>query len=72
MLDTNDCFIVNLGDRIFVWIGRRATKQERKNGMFFAQDFLTQHALPDWTPIERVAEGGETAVRLLTWQLAPG
>jgi hypothetical protein len=60
-VDTNDCFLVNLGDQLFVWIGRRATAAEKKNSMLFAQDFLAQHGLPDWTPVERVVEGGETA-----------
>jgi hypothetical protein len=27
------------------------------------QDFLVQHDMPDWTPVERVLEGGETQVR---------
>jgi hypothetical protein len=35
--------------------------QEKKNAMLFAQDFLAQHSMPDWTPVERVLEGGETA-----------
>lgn len=60
MLDTNDCFIVSTGSSLFCWIGKRATKEEKKNAMLFAQDFLVQQDMPDWTPVERVLEGGET------------
>ena len=48
--------VSKLSGRLFVWIGRRATKQEKKNAMLFAQDFLQQHSMPDWTPVERVIE----------------
>lgn len=59
MLDTNDCFILDAGSEIFTWIGKGATKQERKESMVTAQHFLTSQKKPHWTPISRVVEGGE-------------
>eukprot|EP01052_Picozoa_sp_SAG31_P016736 SAG31_NODE_1120_length_9805_cov_8.220173_6_plen_1010_part_00 len=61
MLNTNECFVIFLGDRIFVWVGRRTTAQEKKNSIHFAEWFLNQRGLPHWLPVERVVEGGETA-----------
>jgi hypothetical protein len=59
LLDTNDVFILDVHCEIFVWIGKGATQQEKKNGMKFAQDYLTANKLPDWLPISRILEGGE-------------
>jgi hypothetical protein len=62
MLDGNDVFLLDTGTEIFVWIGGKATKDERNKGMKYAQDFLTQNSRPNWTPITRLPESGETPV----------
>jgi hypothetical protein len=61
-LDTNDVFIVDADVEIFVWIGRGATAQEKREGMIHASNYLTQANKPAWTPISRVVEGAETPV----------
>lgn len=58
-LDTNDCFILDLGTQIFVWVGKGSTQQEKNSSMKFATQFLSDGGRPDWTPITRVVEGGE-------------
>ncbi|KAL0221446.1 hypothetical protein RCL1_001300 [Eukaryota sp. TZLM3-RCL] len=60
LLDTNDCFILDLGNELFVWVGRHSTNEEKTGAMKFAEDFLVQNNRPEWTPITRVIEDGET------------
>ena len=38
----------------------QANKDEKKNSMVMAQEFLAKNGMPAWTAIERVPEGGET------------
>lgn len=61
MLDTNDCFILDTGSGIYVWIGRKATDQEKKQGMSKAQDFLKSKKYPAWTKVTRIVESAESA-----------
>lgn len=61
MLDSADVFIVDLGHQIYCWIGAGASKNERRKGMKYATDFLTQGGRPLHTPIIKVVEGGEPA-----------
>lgn len=74
MLNTNDCFILDSGTKIFVWVGRNATDQERKQSMTRAQGFLKTKKYPTWTKVTRVVEGGETTLFkqfFLTWKDNP-
>jgi hypothetical protein len=69
MLDEKDCFIVDTGNEVYVWVGKGATKEERTKSMTHAADYIEQNNLPKWLPIARVAQGGETAAfkGLFTW-----
>lgn len=61
MLDTNDVFILNTGQAgVFAWVGKGSDKQEKMEAMKAAQRFVKQEKLPEWTPIARLVEGGET------------
>jgi hypothetical protein len=60
MLDANDVFIVDSGSEVFVWVGDKATKQEREKSMIHAQDYLKQNNRPAWVPITRIIATGET------------
>jgi gelsolin len=58
-LDANDVFIFDTGAEVFAWIGKRASPEEKKKALAFAQDYLTKYNRPIWLPICRVLEGGE-------------
>jgi hypothetical protein len=61
-LDSNDAFILDNGVEVFVWIGKRASRDERKFGMQYAERYLKDNGRPPFTPISRVVEGGENSV----------
>jgi len=61
-LDDDDCFILEAPTEVFVWIGKKATKQERLESMNLTQEFLVIQNKPNWTPISRVVSGAETTV----------
>jgi len=60
-LHTDDVFIVDALDTIYVWIGKGATQQEKRSGVQLAQSYLNDQ--PDRnqkTPIVRIHQGNET------------
>lgn len=61
LLNPDDAFIVDCGNRIWIWVGKAANANERKMAMNHACDYVTRNNLPDWTPITRVLDGKETA-----------
>lgn len=61
MLNTNDVFILDTGSGIYVWVGKKATEQEKKQGMSRAQGFLQTKKYPVWTKVTRIVEGAESA-----------
>ena len=62
MLDGDDAYILDSGSAIFVWIGKTASASERKEAMVQAQKYIVDKGRPNNIPIERVAQGGETAM----------
>lgn len=60
-LDTNDAFIVDAGCSLFVWIGKRANKSEKREAMQFAVEYLGSKGRSAKIPIARVMEGKEPA-----------
>jgi len=58
-LDTNDAFLLDVGCELFVWIGKKASKQEKQLGMSMAQEYIKQNKLPNWLPLSQILEGGE-------------
>mmetsp|Transcript_16108 Transcript_16108/g.50373 ORF Transcript_16108/g.50373 Transcript_16108/m.50373 type:complete len:485 (-) Transcript_16108:52-1506(-) len=59
MFKTEDVFIFNSGFEVYCWIGKGASKAERKLGLYYAQEYLKKYNLPVYTPIVRCFEGGE-------------
>ncbi|GAB0094218.1 Gelsolin [Sergentomyia squamirostris] len=60
-LKTEDCFILDTGSGIFVWVGRGATQQEKSQAIARAQGFISSKKYPTWTQVQRIVESAETA-----------
>jgi len=58
-LDSNDSFILDAGYEVFVWVGKKASKEEKSKGLAFATDYIFKNDRPKTLPISRVLEGGE-------------
>jgi gelsolin len=58
-LKTEEVFIVDMGSVVYCWVGKGASKDERANGLKFANDYLVSNKMPFSTPIIRVMEGAE-------------
>uniref|UniRef100_A0A1B0BZ83 Gelsolin-like domain-containing protein n=1 Tax=Glossina palpalis gambiensis TaxID=67801 RepID=A0A1B0BZ83_9MUSC len=61
MLNSQDCFILDTGSGIYVWVGRGATQKEKTDSLIKAQEFLRSKKYPAWTQIHRIVEGAESA-----------
>lgn len=59
-LSSSDAFIVDVGSRVFVWVGKEASKNERRIAMRFATDYLARLGRPLHTPVSKIIEGNET------------
>ncbi len=56
-----DAFIVDTGaNSIFVWIGKKANKDERKAAFKNARDFIQTKGYKQWCSVTTVKEGTET------------
>eukprot|EP00296_Roombia_truncata_P007845 JP446301.1.p1 GENE.JP446301.1~~JP446301.1.p1 ORF type:complete len:370 (-),score=176.59 JP446301.1:122-1231(-) len=60
MLDSNDVFIFDAGVEIYAWVGKGASKEEKRMAIIRAQDYMTTNNLPKFLPITRLVEGGES------------
>jgi gelsolin len=60
MLDTNDVFVLDAGHEVVAWIGDKASANERKMAMHYAQEYVSKNNLPAHTPVCRVPEKGAT------------
>merc|ERR1711887_273963 len=59
-LDPNDAFLVSAGALgIWVWLGRKATKEERQSAMQLGEKFIRENGLPPQTALTRTFQGGE-------------
>jgi len=56
----DEVFVFDSISTIWVWVGRSADAEERKNGLLYASKYLHNHSnRPVSTPIVRIVEGGE-------------
>ena len=61
LLDGSEAYVLDTGaNAIFVWVGKKSSENERLHSMKVATDFIKSKGYPDWTPVTRVAQDGET------------
>lgn len=60
LLTSQDVYILDTNAQVFVWIGKEASIEERRNGMKIAIQYLENNNRSVQTPITRVVENGET------------
>jgi len=58
-LSSDDAFVFDTGAKVFAWIGKGASTDERKKALGYAQSYLEKEGRPLWIPIVRILEGGE-------------
>lgn len=58
-LNSDDAFILDGGSQIFAWIGKNASKNERKEAMAYAVRYLGEQGRAADVPIARVIDGQE-------------
>jgi hypothetical protein len=59
MLKTEDCFILDAGTAIYVWVGKGSSKEEKKGAMLKGTDFCSSKGRPKGTKVVKVTEGYE-------------
>ena len=59
MLDTKDVFILELNKHIYIWIGRGADVEEKKNALIIGKSFLKTKNKPKGTRVSRIVEKAE-------------
>lgn len=60
LLDSNDVHMIVASDKLYVWVGRDSTPDEKREATVAAMKCLTAEGLPASTPIERVSDGMES------------
>ena len=60
-LDTNDTFILEVEKHIYIWIGKQANVEEKKNALRIGKGFLEKNNKPKGTRVTRVVENAEDA-----------
>nr|XP_020457982.1 villin-like protein [Monopterus albus] len=63
LLQSSDCYIVDHGgSHVMVWKGKQASKEERREALNRALGYIKAKNYPSNTPVEVMAEGGESAM----------
>ncbi|CAH0730906.1 unnamed protein product, partial [Brenthis ino] len=59
LLDTKECYILDTGSSIYVWVGKQSSGREKAEAMRRAQHYLEVNNYPSWVHISKVVEGTE-------------
>jgi hypothetical protein len=60
LLESGNVYLLDTRQEIFVWIGREASPEAKKEAMISATHYLSTSGLPTFTRVTRVAEDTET------------
>ncbi|XP_054809199.1 villin-2-like isoform X3 [Prosopis cineraria] len=60
LLENNNCYILDCGAEVFLWVGRVTQVEERKSACQAVEEFVASHNRPKSTKITRVIQGFET------------
>lgn len=58
-LDTNDVFILELDKHVYIWIGKMADAEEKKNALIIGKSFVKAHNKPKGCRVSRIVEKAE-------------
>ncbi len=62
LLDGDDVFLLHsIHNKIFLWIGKKANLNEKKEATAHAVKYIETHGLPKNTPVERVSQDTESS-----------
>jgi len=56
-LKPENLFIIQCGNALVVFIGKKAPKEQQKKVFIIATQYLKENKLPEWTPISTVKQG---------------
>jgi gelsolin len=59
-LNSDDVFIADVGTQLIIWIGAKTTKNEKRNSIGFANQYLKDFNRPSCLPFCCISEGKET------------
>eukprot|EP01018_Ginkgo_biloba_P014879 Gb_25295 [translate_table: standard] len=62
VLDTNNCYLLDCGVEIYVWMGRNTSLEERKEASSAAEELIVSQGRADRAHVTRVMEGFETVM----------
>ncbi|XP_069161858.1 gelsolin, cytoplasmic isoform X3 [Procambarus clarkii] len=62
MLNSGDCFLLDTGSGVYVWIGSGSSKKEKVKSMEMAANYMEKKGYPKWRSVQRVVEKAEPAV----------
>lgn len=60
LINTMDIFVLDSSELLYVWIGKKASSEEKKDFMQLATNYLKENNKPNYTPIVVLKEGAET------------
>lgn len=64
MFTSDDVYLFDVGYEVIIWIGKGASRVERKVALQYAQSYLKRYKKPVYTPIMRCFEQGENELML--------